>query len=185
VGCWQVCLLILQSPIESANSRLSIKKKIFQMGLSETFFIVTLGPRLLHVSWLPGCDDRWQMTGVLFDLNCSHWATSCFFNKREEGPQGHSTGKEWVGKAAWNAPCITTLAGIVQFPSSVGTQHPSVSLVNTPQENELDGWPQYKMWVNTSNVIGKNSCNRRVLGIWGNAETDATEEVIFCATLLR
>lgn len=159
------------------------------MRLSKTFFIVTLGPRLLHMSWLPRCDDHWQTTGVLLDLNRSHWATSCIFNKREEGPQGDSPGKEWVRKVAWNAPSIATLAGIVQFPSSVdiqqGYSHLSVSLVNTLQENELDVWLQHKMQANMSNVSGKNTCDRRVLGIWRNAETDATEEVIFWAILFK
>lgn len=188
-GCWQVCLLIIQFPIENANSLPSIKKTkqpttIFQIGLSKAFFIATLGPRLLHVSWLPGCDDSWQRTGVLFDLNCSHWATSCFFNKREEGPQGHSP-----GKAAWNTPCTATLASVMQFSNSVSIQqqysHLSVSLVNTPQENELDVWLHHKKQRNMSNVTGRNTCNRRVLGMWGNDEADATEEVIFCATLFK
>lgn len=89
------------------------------MGLFKTFFTVTLGHHLLHVSWFLICDDHWQMTGVLFDPNCSHWGTSCFFSKSGEGLQGDSPGREWVGKAAWNTPCITILAGITQFPSSV------------------------------------------------------------------
>lgn len=70
--------------------------KYYNWDFLKHFFTVTLGPHLLHVSCLTWC-DHWEMLGVLFDLTCSHWATSCL---QQEGgwTSGRTSRKEMCRK---------------------------------------------------------------------------------------
>lgn len=90
---------------------------------------------------------------------------------------------------AWNTPSITTLAGIVLFPTSGSMQQGYFHLTCVTSKHTKGKWAGYV--ASAQNASEHNKCNREEYLQQESpvdlrkTETDVTEEVIFCGTLFK